>query len=298
MRVRRLMAIVAATALAGAALTTATPVAAEQAPAGLSSEAVAAQVSARRLLRSLKVRKERNAGYDRAKFIHWIDADGDSCDTREEVLIAESLKPVRKASGCSIQSGKWYSRYDGVRTRNPSTFDVDHMVPLAEAWGAGAKAWNSDTRKAFANDLRYPYSLIAVSASSNRSKSDRDPSEWLPPRRKYQCFYAKTWIAVKWRWQLTVNKGEKDALRRIMNRQCGSLAVPKPARATIRTGTGDGGGGGGGGGGGCNPNYAGACIPNVPYDLDCSDITARNFRVVGTDVYGFDGDGDGIACET
>jgi len=47
----------------------------------------------------------------------------------------------------------------------------------------------------------------------------------------------------------------------------------------------------------CDPNYTGACIPRPPPDLDCSDITARRFRVVGTDVHRFDSDGDGIACE-
>ncbi len=48
---------------------------------------------------------------------------------------------------------------------------------------------------------------------------------------------------------------------------------------------------------GCNPNYAGACIPNRPPDVDCSDITARRFRVVAVDDHHFDADGDGIACE-
>ena len=47
----------------------------------------------------------------------------------------------------------------------------------------------------------------------------------------------------------------------------------------------------------CDPNYSGACIPSPPPDLDCSDITARRFRVVGTDIHRFDSDGDGIACE-
>ena len=47
----------------------------------------------------------------------------------------------------------------------------------------------------------------------------------------------------------------------------------------------------------CDPNYSGACIPSPPPDLDCSDITARRFRIVGTDVHRFDSDGDGIACE-
>jgi len=46
----------------------------------------------------------------------------------------------------------------------------------------------------------------------------------------------------------------------------------------------------------CNPNYS-VCVPNVDYDLDCGDISAKSFRVIGFDQYGFDGDGDGIACE-
>lgn len=47
----------------------------------------------------------------------------------------------------------------------------------------------------------------------------------------------------------------------------------------------------------CDPNYAGVCIPPPPPDLDCAGITARRFRVVGTDVHHLDSDGDGIACE-
>jgi micrococcal nuclease len=47
---------------------------------------------------------------------------------------------------------------------------------------------------------------------------------------------------------------------------------------------------------GCDPNYAGACVPISATDLDCSDIGARDFRVVGTDVHRLDGNHDGIAC--
>jgi cobalamin biosynthesis Mg chelatase CobN len=56
---------------------------------------------------------------------------------------------------------------------------------------------------------------------------------------------------------------------------------------------------------GCDPNYAGACVPVDPVDVDCgggsgngpSFVYAKNFQVVGRDVYGLDADGDGIACE-
>ena len=47
----------------------------------------------------------------------------------------------------------------------------------------------------------------------------------------------------------------------------------------------------------CDPNYIGACIPIVNYDMDCSDFSAKNFFVVGTDKHRFDGDGNGVCCE-
>lgn len=51
--------------------------------------------------------------------------------------------------------------------------------------------------------------------------------------------------------------------------------------------------------GGCDPAYPDVCIPPPPPDLHCGDITERRFRVVvHPDPHGFDGDGDGIACES
>ncbi|MCO1575144.1 HNH endonuclease family protein [Crossiella sp. SN42] len=56
--------------------------------------------------------------------------------------------------------------------------DIDHMVPLAVGWRSGTWAWDNARRRAFANDLASPQ-LIAVSASSNRSKGNQDPSQPL-----------------------------------------------------------------------------------------------------------------------
>lgn len=47
----------------------------------------------------------------------------------------------------------------------------------------------------------------------------------------------------------------------------------------------------------CNPNYTGVCLP-LTGDVDCGDITARDFGSVGSDPFRLDGDGDGIACES
>ncbi|HUW17609.1 MAG TPA: HNH endonuclease family protein [Actinomycetes bacterium] len=182
--------------------------------------------NALRPLRHLDVRRERNRGYDRAKFADWYDANGDGCNTREEVLIAESVTKVRVGSGCTIRGGKWFSKYDGKTTRSSSTFDIDHLMPLAEGWGSGARRWGKAKRARLANDLGYRYSLIAVTASSNRSKGDRHPAEWLPPRRAYRCTYAKTYTATKWRWDLAVDGVERDALRRLIR---GSGQTRRPA---------------------------------------------------------------------
>ncbi|RYP83643.1 HNH endonuclease [Nocardioides guangzhouensis] len=163
----------------------------------------------RAVVRDLPVARETRAGYDRDLFVHWVDADGDCRDTRDEVLAQESLVAV---SGCDVQRGKWRSYYDGVETRDSSDFDIDHTVALAEAWDSGAKRWTADTRERYANDLADRRSLVAVSASSNRSKGDRDPAEWLPERAT--CRYLRYWAVVKTRWQLRVNQAEKDVLVR------------------------------------------------------------------------------------
>ena len=180
---------------------------------------------AERVLNSLPVSVERSSGYDRDLFDHWSDLDGDGCSARDEVLIAE--RKLGRVKDCDVVSGLWRSIYDGDRTRNPSSFDVDHMVPLKEAWESGAWRWTDSTRERFANDLGYAGSLVAVSASSNRSKSDRDPADWLPDRKK--CWYAKTWIAVKYRWRLSVDSREKSELRRILRNCSSTMRVPSLA---------------------------------------------------------------------
>ncbi|MEU8952334.1 HNH endonuclease family protein [Streptomyces sp. NPDC048489] len=92
--------------------------------------------------------------------------------------------------------------------------DVDHLVPLAEAWDSGASAWTPAEREAYANDLDDPRSLIAVSAASNRSKADKDPSTWIPPYAGYRCQCLTDWVADKTRYRLTIDPTEHTALIR------------------------------------------------------------------------------------
>ena len=153
-------------------------------------------------------------GYSREKFPHWRST-GSNCDVRDSVLKRDGTKV--KLSGCNVVAGTWKSLYDGVILDSPTKIDIDHMVPLADAWRSGASAWTTDKRGDFANDLKDPQ-LVAVSASSNRAKGDQDPSTWKPKQTGAWCVYAKDWIAVKTQWKLTVTAAEKVALNDMLEK--------------------------------------------------------------------------------
>jgi hypothetical protein len=158
----------------------------------------------------LRVRSEVRTGYSRDLFPHWIDADGDGCSTRDEVLIAEADDPVTVGDDCELTGGRWFSYYDRVSWTDPGRIDIDHLVPLAEAWDSGARRWKTRTRRAYANDLGDRRSLVGVTDSVNQSKADRDPREWMPEHGA--CRYVREWVAVKHRWRLSVNRAERKAL--------------------------------------------------------------------------------------
>ncbi|MFF8479112.1 HNH endonuclease family protein [Streptomyces sp. NPDC015414] len=164
------------------------------------------------VLARLEVSSEDRTGYDRTKFKHWIDADKDGCNTRAEVLKAEAIVAPEQGSKCVLTGGEWYSPYDDRYIDGARGLDIDHLVPLAEAWDSGASVWSAAEREAYANDLGDDRALIAVSAASNRSKADQDPSTWLPPAAGYRCQYVTDWIADKTRWNLSIDATEEAAL--------------------------------------------------------------------------------------
>ncbi|MFB6674320.1 HNH endonuclease family protein [Streptomyces sp. NPDC056390] len=163
-------------------------------------------------LKALPIADEDRSGYQRISFKHWIDTDKDGCNTRAEVLKAEALMAPEQGPKCKLTGGRWYSAYDDQYVDGPSGLDVDHRVPLAEAWDSGASAWSAAERQAYANDLGDERSLIAVSAKSNRSKADQDPSTWMPPFDGDRCEYVTDWVTVKVRWQLAIDPSEEAAL--------------------------------------------------------------------------------------
>lgn len=168
-------------------------------------------------LKVLKVAPESRTGYVRTKFKHWVNSDGNKngCDARKSAIIRDALVKPTIEKGCSLKGGKWLSIYDNVEVTEAGKLDVDHMVPLAEAWDSGASAWTAEERQTYANDLTDSRHLISVTAASNRSKSDQDPAEWLPTNKAYQCTYLANWVSIKVRWSLTVDEKELNAIKSV-----------------------------------------------------------------------------------
>ncbi|MEV5881357.1 HNH endonuclease family protein [Streptomyces sp. NPDC052020] len=166
--------------------------------------------TARSYLATLTVTAEDRTGYDRDLFPHWSTVSG-ACNTRETVLKRDGSNVVTDAS-CAATSGSWYSPYDGATWTAASDVDIDHLVPLAEAWDSGADAWTTTRRQAFANDLTRPQ-LIAVTDNVNQAKGDQDPATWMPSRTDYRCTYVRAWVQVKHYYGLSVDSAEKSALQ-------------------------------------------------------------------------------------
>jgi len=183
------------------------------------------------------------------------------------------------------------------------TVQVDHVVALTVAWDAGARGWPNDRRQAFGNDLLDPRSLRAVTGSVNHDKSDQDPSHWLPPHEAFVCEYLADWISITARWGLSMDQSEHRRIRNLLGDRCPDQTItpwpdtPPPAPPTEPVTTepppaldsGDG-----------DSSCPDVCIPRVSVagDLDCGDIEFRRFTVLSPDPHGFDGNNDGVGCES
>ncbi|MFL6122009.1 HNH endonuclease family protein [Actinophytocola sp.] len=152
----------------------------------------------------------------------WLEdwARSGECTTRETVLKQQGQNVVVN-DRCAPTSGTWVSSYDGVTVTNPSKLDIDHVVPLAEVARSGPVVnglrqrpgdWPVEQRHAYANDIE---GLVAVTASSNRSKGDDDPAKWLPALD--HCGYIARWLHMKTKYKLSVDQQEHDAIAQVIS---------------------------------------------------------------------------------
>lgn len=195
--------------------------------AGGGDETVVAVVSgggggdAKSVLASLEVTAEHRGGYDRELFAHWSDLDANGCDTRRDVLASETLQGA--VSGCAVTGGMWLSMYDNVMVADAGAIEIDHVVALAEAWDSGAWRWDARTRELYANDVGDGRTLAAVTSVSNQDKSAYDLAEWQPTHNV--CAYTEANLAVKARWQLSVDEAEHQAVAALLDGECSGLIV-------------------------------------------------------------------------
>ena len=169
--------------------------------------------------------------YDRAEWKHWVDADGDCQDARQEVLIAESLEAVTYETDreCRVETGQWWAPHLGHHLGNPSHLDVDHHVPLRNAHVSGGWAWTPAEKEEYANYLGDTVHLVAISSRHNRSKGARGPEEWAPPDNALWCEYTTDWTSIKARWELTMTQVESEIVMDMLG------TCENPPKVDVRT---------------------------------------------------------------
>lgn len=174
------------------------------------------------LLETLEVKgRAPKTGYDRtAQFgAAWSDVDRNGCDTRNDIL-ARDLSDVTLSGNCKVLSGALEDPLTGTRVdfvrgqKTSSAVQIDHVVPLSDAWQKGAQQLTRDQRIAFAND---PLNLQAVLGTANAQKGDGDAATWLPENTSFRCEYVTRQISVKTNYKLWVTRAEKAAMIRVLD---------------------------------------------------------------------------------
>lgn len=257
------------------------------------------------VLATIPVEREHADGYDRDRFHYGDTVDPLGCRTRALVLKRDSLTPAQVDAGaCTVIAGDWYSRYDGLTWSDPAEVQIDHVVALKEAWDSGAWAWDDARLTAFGNDVDDARSLVVVTGSENSAKGEKDPSNWIPPNADAVCTYLADWTAIKARWGLSMDESEHGRIRNLLTDRCPGQTIapwtpvpvavtpaPEPAPAptlpVIAEPPSN-----------CEPSYPSLCIPIGSPDLDCGDLADRRFPVLPPDPHRFDGDHDGVGCES
>ena len=170
-------------------------------------------------LNGLIIEEAKNVDYDRKEWKHWISTDRGCWNVREDVLFRDASsiemldnnkKPTEnKELACNVVGGKWTDFYSGKEVNDPKKIDIDHIIPLGYVAKHGGQEWSKEEKERYAND---PEVLLAVSASENRSKSDKGPSEYMPPNESFRCDYSKMFINVADKYTISITAQDKKAL--------------------------------------------------------------------------------------
>lgn len=180
---------------------------------------------ARKQLKELRVKgRAPRTGFDRDNFgPAWADVDRNGCDTRNDILkrdlTDETFRPG--THDCVVLTGVLDDPYSGKTIKFKRGQDtsmevqIDHVIPLSDAWQKGAQQWSADKRKELAND---PLNLLAVDGPLNNQKSDSDAATWLPPRKAYRCAYIARQVAVKAKYDIWLTAAEKTAMEGILDK--------------------------------------------------------------------------------
>ena len=137
-------------------------------------------------------------------------------NVRAQVLIRDSIVPATSIDDepCTIEKGEWNDSYTDMKIFDDNEVQIDHMVPLKEAYLAGGHEWSRAKRCVYANFLNEKDHLISTSNFENQSKADKTPEKYLPPKATYVCNYLKSWLKVKLIWKLSMQDSEADAIKK------------------------------------------------------------------------------------
>lgn len=154
----------------------------------------------------------------------WVrEAIDSSCkNTRAHVLIRDSQEPVKMAPNqCTVERGEWKDPYTGQTFVDARDIQIDHFVPLKNAYVHGASEWSRMERCLFGNFMGAPYHLLPVFGVENQTKSDKGIEAYLPPAKAYLCQYVSQWLKIKYIWKLKLNPNEVATVQRLLQRaQC------------------------------------------------------------------------------
>ncbi len=160
-------------------------------------------------------------------FKGWVrDPSHQSCfDVRNLVLQRQAEEPLvmHSKNRCMIYQSKWFDFYSGRYFYYASDLDIDHIVPLKNAYYSGAWRWSKAKRCHYSNFMADRHHLMVVQNSENRSKGGQGPDRYIPANSQFQCQYLSAWLKVKAVWNLRIALTEAEAIYHFLS----SYSCPK-----------------------------------------------------------------------